>query len=182
MNHFRSENKPIGAGDRCVDCSVEKECPYSAKRIYIEGNRFTSAIIDGKPTHEKIVKAVEDGPYGRCVYSCDNDVCDNQVVNLQFEDGKSASFTMIAFTRDVCIRKTRVFGTKGELIGDGLNTIHLFDFVTLTNQTFFVSNIAPVATKMTNHEYADWHLMNDFIEALLTGDRARVLSGPREVC
>src|SRR6202043_3502912 len=30
LTHFTAANRPTGAGDRCVTCSVEASCPYSA--------------------------------------------------------------------------------------------------------------------------------------------------------
>jgi Oxidoreductase family, C-terminal alpha/beta domain len=34
LTQFTAANRPAGAADRCVDCSVEASCPYSAPRLY----------------------------------------------------------------------------------------------------------------------------------------------------
>ncbi|MFI6324783.1 Gfo/Idh/MocA family protein [Nonomuraea sp. NPDC050556] len=39
LSHFRPENKPAGAADRCPNCTVEASCPYSAQRMYMDGLR-----------------------------------------------------------------------------------------------------------------------------------------------
>lgn len=84
LRHFTKANKPSGAASRCLDCAVEKSCPYSAKKVYLEpaarGHtgwplNAVADIIDV----ESITEALRTGPYGRCAYECDNDVCDNQV-------------------------------------------------------------------------------------------------------
>ncbi|KAG9101218.1 hypothetical protein FRC06_003258 [Ceratobasidium sp. 370] len=133
LSHFKKSQKPeeAGAATRCLDCAAERTCPYSAKRIYWNGNTGwpVSAIVDGAATREKVMKELEDGPYGLCVYESPNDVCDHQVVNIEFSDGSTASFTMVAFTTLICARQSRVHLTRGEIIGDS-NTLTATDFST----------------------------------------------------
>ncbi|KAJ2333695.1 hypothetical protein GGH92_008537, partial [Coemansia sp. RSA 2673] len=136
ISHFKQEKKPLTAGHatRCLDCAHESQCPYSAKKIYLEpvqrGHReWPADVVVDVVDIENITNAIQSGPYGRCVYECDNDVCDNQVVNMEFGDSRYASFNMVAFTKDICIRKTRIYGTLGELIGDGDASIEVHDFL-----------------------------------------------------
>ncbi|CAE6446421.1 unnamed protein product [Rhizoctonia solani] len=117
LNHFIKSEKPVEAGSatRCLDCPVEQTCPYSASRIYLTGNTGwpVSAIVDGAATREKVMKELQDGPYGLCVYESPNDV-----VNIEFSNGTTASFTMVAFTKLICERQTRIHLTHGEVVGD----------------------------------------------------------------
>ena len=44
-------------------------------------------------------KAISETNYGRCVFQCDNDVVDHQIVNMLFEDDITVTFSMNAFNR-----------------------------------------------------------------------------------
>ena len=72
---------------------------------------------------------MRNGRYGRCVYRCNNNVVDHQSVNVLFENGMTGTLTMTAFSKEID-RETRIFGTKGEIVGDfEENTIYVKPFL-----------------------------------------------------
>lgn len=181
LAHFRPEQRPEGASDRCVDCAVEPSCPYSAVRFYSRALERGAvwpldAVIDHR-TREELDAALRQGPYGRCVYACDNDVVDHQVVAMEFDGGPTGTFTMTAFTTGGH-RRTRLFGTRGELHGDG-ESVTVDDFLTGTSETISAETTGD-ATAGGGHGGGDWGLMDAFVRAVATGDRGHILSGPRE--
>ncbi|WP_433473177.1 Gfo/Idh/MocA family protein [Spirillospora sp. CA-142024] len=180
LSHFRPENRPSGAAARCLDCAVESRCPYSATRLYLsclgDPDRETwplGAVTDDR-TEEGVLRALREGPYGRCVYACDNDVVDHQVVNMEFPSGATGVFTMTAFS-PAAQRQTRVFGTSGCLEGDGAR-ISVRDFVTGEVETVEPGDASPDG----RHDRADDALADAFVAALAGGDPAPLSSGPRE--
>ena len=181
LNHFRKEQQPAGAADRCLDCGVEPACPYSARRFYLgrvaRGETgWPVDMLTPDLSAEGVTKALRDGPYGRCVYACDNDVVDDQVVTMLFEGGRTATFTMTAFNRQRD-RETRIFGTRGELYGNG-RTIEHFDF--LTEKTTIIDTQRPDVADDYGHGGGDYRLMQAFVGAVATGDASKILSGVTE--
>ncbi len=75
-----------------------------------------SVITDNPESDAAVVYALQNGPYGRCVYHCDNDVVDHQVVNMRFESGISASLTMHGHSYEEC-RTLRIDGSQATLLG-----------------------------------------------------------------
>lgn len=119
LSYFTSPNAPPGAAGRCVDCRYQDECLYSATRLYLnERNEWPFDVLAPPPdTLEMRREAVETGPYGRCVWHCDNDVCDTQTVLLEFEGGVHATFELQALTADNT-RQIRILFDTAELTGD----------------------------------------------------------------
>ncbi|MGN9838250.1 Gfo/Idh/MocA family protein [Nonomuraea sp. H19] len=180
LRHFRPENRPAGAADRCLDCAVEPDCPYSAKRIYLPlaGREvWPLSVLTDDVSEQGVLEALRTGPYGRCVYACDNDVVDHQVVNMEFEGGTTASFTMTAFT-PALHRQTRIFGTRGSIDGDG-DRLTVHDFVTGRSETVDTSPTGD-PTAGGGHGGGDAGLVEAFLTAVETRDRAPVLSSPGE--
>ena len=99
---FRAENAPPGAGTRClVDCPIEADCLYSARKHYIDHpDRWAFYVWDSlehlaNPTIEDKLESLKTSPYGRCVWKTDMDVVDHQSVLIDFEDGCTATLNMI---------------------------------------------------------------------------------------
>ena len=64
-----------------------------------------------------MIKGIQETPWGRCVYTCDNNVVDHQITNMTFENGAIAQLNMVAFSKNND-RRIHIWGTKGEIIGD----------------------------------------------------------------
>jgi predicted dehydrogenase len=180
LYHFRPEQRPSGAGERCIDCAIEPDCPYSARRIYLDclGNpateRWPLQAVTSARTEEGVLDALRTGPYGRCVYRCDNDVVDHQVVNLEYEGGATASFTMTAFT-DFAFRQTKIFGTHGCLEGNG-REVQVLNFRTGKPELHLVEG----SSEQGRHAGGDTGLVQAFIEALISGRPEDHLTVPEE--
>ncbi|GAA2415045.1 Gfo/Idh/MocA family oxidoreductase [Actinomadura vinacea] len=184
LSHLRPANRPAEAADRCLDCPVEQSCAYSAKRLYLSclGDAGLETWPLGAITHdlteEGVLKALREGPYGRCVYACDNDVVDHQVVNMEFPSGATGTFTVTAFS-PYAQRQTRIFGSAGCIEGDGVR-ISLRDFVTGGLETFDTGPGGEHEASDGRHDAADEALADAFVEALATGDPAPLSSSGRQ--
>jgi predicted dehydrogenase len=122
VSHFRSAAAPEGAPERCTDgCPVQRDCPHDAESFYLGADAEVARIwpwsdVSLDPSREARRRALETGRYGRCVYRCDNDVADHQVVAVEFEDGATASLTVHGLGSEE-ERTIRLSGTRGELWG-----------------------------------------------------------------
>lgn len=169
LRHFTPENAPQGAPERCLDgCPQAERCPYYAPRLYMD-MRLTGWPVDVITTDLSEAgrrKALEEGPYGRCVYHCDNDVVDRQVVNMEFDGGAVATFTMTAFSSDFS-RQLKIFGTQGQITADmGTRQIVLHRFGE-------EKETIPLDEARSGHGGGDFGLLRDFLNVLRQGGESR---------
>ncbi|WP_269686107.1 Gfo/Idh/MocA family protein [Flavobacterium lacustre] len=160
LKWFRKENKPVGATPRCIDgCTVEKECPYSALKIYYRDRQRTHVfdLPDEVEKHgEVILDRLKTTNYGRCVYQMDNDQPDHYTTNLQFSNGVTASFNMEAFTSYEG-RRTRIMGSHGDIVGD-MSQFTYTNFLTGEKTEWKLTSDA--------HGGGDWNLVADWVQAV----------------
>ncbi|MCQ6562668.1 Gfo/Idh/MocA family protein [Paenibacillus mendelii] len=156
LKHFHKGNTPEGAAERCLDCWVQSDCPYSAPRFYLSdqfkgwARHFTQDL-----SQEKIVQGLRETNYGRCVYTSDNNVVDHQVVNMEFANGATAIFSMCGFTFEQ-ERRIQIMGTRGELRGEG-DKITLFDFLTHKKTE------TTIAVQSSGHGGGDTGIVSSFL-------------------
>jgi len=167
---FNSDNKPAGATARCADgCTIEKECPYSALKIYYRDRQRTYVfdLPDDKAKHgDAILEYLRTTNYGRCVYQMENDQPDHYVVNMQFANKVTAAFNMEAFT-SYHGRRTRIMGSHGDIVGD----MSQFEY------TNFLSGEKTKWEMTTDgHGGGDWNLCADWVEAVATQDKSLLTS------
>lgn len=143
LTYFKKENAPKSSPEYCIDGCPMKDCPYNAVKLYLDdkdNDWFRSAASKiSNPTDKDVEYALRNSQYGKCVYKCDNDVVDHQTVNMLFEDGVTATFTMNAFNKGG--RFIHIMGTNGELRAaiDGQSPITIYDFKTKETKDYEVN-------------------------------------------
>ena len=172
---FKEEMAPEGAALRCMDgCAAKAECPFDAEKIYLTNEKtgvehghtgWPCNVLTLHPTPESVREAIQKGPYGRCVYHCDNNVVDHQVVNICMTDGSTISFTMSGFTEKNS-RYTKFMGTKGEITADlHENTIEVQEF----GKAPEIIDVSKLSDDFSGHAGGDNRMVEEFLDMLIEG-------------
>lgn len=177
LYYFKNGKAPQGSSERCSDCEIKKECPYNAYKIYLDSDDWYTPVISKvvcqDDDKQKLINAIDYGPYGRCVFHCDNDVVDHQNVNLEFEKGQTASFMMCAFTKGGG-RSINIMGTEGQITGEmEKNEIIIKKFIKQKDE------IIKLDTSMEGHNGSDYAFMKNIIENF-SNDRKNFLSDSKK--
>jgi predicted dehydrogenase len=162
LSHFRPENAPAGAPGRCTDgCPAAESCPYYAPRLYLrDGTDWPIHTISVDLSMEGRLRALSEGPYGRCVYRCDNDVVDHHVVNMEMESDATVTFTMHGHSHNN-VRTMRYDGTRATLrASEATHEIAIYDHLTGNEEVIRPGQV------IGGHGGGDTGVMNAFVTAL----------------
>lgn len=179
---FRPERAPANSGTRClVDCPIEAECDYSARKLYLNHpdrwSFYVWASLEGieNPTMEdKIASLKGDNPHGRCVWKCDNDVVDHQSVAIEFADGCTATLNMVGGSSRPA-RHLHLVGTKGEIQGcfeDSRYVVRGIDARPghqYSERVVEIDEDGDMSGALGGHGGGDLRLVQDFIEVIRGG-------------
>ncbi|MFC4597115.1 Gfo/Idh/MocA family protein [Cohnella hongkongensis] len=166
---FKEENAPAGSSDRCLTCAAAPDCRFDVRKTYLPiAGSWPATVVSEDQSEEGLLKALETGPYGKCVFRSDNDVCDHQVSIIEFKNGVKVTFHLSAFTNKMH-RTIKIMCEHGEIRGD--------DSQNLIEVTRFASNMAEAveqrvirpASVSGGHNGGDEGLINDFLNELERG-------------
>ena len=181
---FVKEKAPKDATEFCYNCPHNATCLYSAQKIHLEFDSLPFQTWEGlnKPldqiTYEEKVEYLKHSTYGKCAYDTGGDICDRQVVQVQFKNGSTGMFTMVGGTSKAG-RYLHIVGTKGELEGhleDNKITLRLFD---RSGKNFgYNEEVIDLDKYVQNHSKYAGHGGGDF---LLVHDLVRYLNGEASI-
>lgn len=166
LTYFKEENAPEGSTGRCLECPVAKDCRFDARKQYlpVAGN-WPAALITPSSDPGDVLEGLKTSPYGRCVYRCDNDVCDHQSTIIEFENGVTATFSLSGFTNRVH-RSIHIMCEDGEILGDDEdNKIYVTRFSSNGAEEYKTEVYQP-AKPNGGHNGGDENLMDDFLNKM----------------
>jgi len=173
LTYFKESNAPAGSADRCCRCPVADSCRFEAKKCYLPTlGTWPTDVVCLEQTEAALEEALKTGPYGRCVYRCDNNVCDHMSMILEFDSGATATFSLTAQTSP-CHRDIHIMCEDGEILADdGKKQILVRKHVSSPNDTF-EETIINIRTNASGHGGGDAGIMEDFTASLSAGAQTR---------
>ena len=179
QRYFTSSRVGPEVPARCTDgCPYAEQCLYYAPRLYLrrlaeDPHNFTVNAITLDHTERGVMRALETGPYGRCVYHCDNDVVDHQAVLMSFGGGQAVTLTMHGASY-VEGRTVRIDGMRATLLAnEARNEIELIEHGSGARRQ------VDVPPARGGHGGGDWGLIDAFLGAV-RGERDGLRTSARE--
>lgn len=170
-----------GTGFARIAARAQEHAPWLIRllRPFIPALREVSpyrgwplTVLTPDPTRENVLQAIQDGPYGRCVYYSDNDVVDHQVVNMVFEGDVTVSLIMHGHSHTEH-RTTRIEGSRATLTADfgtGGSWIEVNEHLSDERHHYSTGSVS------SGHGGGDAGLMDAFIRTLNSGEEDPGLS------
>lgn len=120
--------------------------------------------------------ALASGPYGRCIYACDNDQPDHEAVTIEFEGGLTASLTVQGLS-NLDGRSIRIDGSKGTIEGRFTyagERLELFEHRSMRRRVLYREGLSGKA-----HGDGDEGLIASFVSSLRGEGRGEPLTSGR---
>ena len=175
--YLKENNAPINSGEYCTSCPIKDECCFNCYRFYLNNKEWLRPMIGDDLSDEKINSFLDHSQYSKCAYKTNGDTVDHQIVNIEFEDGTTASHTMNSYTR-WCYRDIKIMGTKGCIEGNFEDkTFTVYHFV---DNSSYVINIADYTDDFVGHVGGDIIMFVELIEYLQTGNKSKSLTTLQE--
>ena len=173
LSYFRESNAPIGSSHRCCTCAVADSCRFEAKKAYLPVlGQWPADVVCLEQTEEALMEALRDGPYGRCVYRCDNNVCDHMSILMEFDNGVTATFSLSAQT-SACHRHIHIMCEDGEIEADDKKEQIIVRKHVSSQADCFEERVIHVRTNGSGHGGGDDGIMEDFTSGLCRSNESR---------
>ena len=156
--HWRPENKPEGAAERCQDCpaAVREKCAFDAYKLYYDRTDLRYHFPD--ESDAAMLRMIETSPYGRCVYACGNDSVDHQTVLMEYDGGLTIILEMESYSQQRT-RVTHFYGTRGEVIADETK---------IEIRPFLGDSTTIIPQQNGHHGGGDREIMTEFVRMVRT--------------